>query len=101
MLFLFVLRGFILFEIRDIFNILWDGFVEILNIEELYKVLLLRIENFKDVNENNGWVFERSVIFFKFFYILFIDVFYLFNGSIFFKGYFIEEGFERILLFIK
>ena len=91
-------RGLISSETRGTPNIPRDGPVEIPNTEELYKALSLRTENSKDVNENNGWVFERSVTFSKFFHTPFIDVPYSFNGSTPLKGYSIVEGSERTSL---
>ena len=91
-------RGLISSETRGTPNIPRDGPVEIPNTEELYKALSLRTENSKDVNENNGWVFERSVTFSKFCHTPFIDVPYSFNGSTPLKGYSIVEGSERTSL---
>ena len=85
-------RGLISSKTRGTPNIPRDGPVEIPNTEELYRALSLRTENSKDVNENNGWVFERSVTFSKFFHTPFIDVPYSFNGSTPLKGYSIVEG---------
>ena len=91
-------RGLISSKTRGTPNIPRDGPVEIPNTEELYKALSLRTENSKDVNENNGWVFERSVTFSQFFHTPFIDVPYSFNGSTPLKGYSIVEGSERTSL---
>ena len=91
-------RGLISSKTRGTPNIPRDGPVEIPNTEELYRALSLRTENSKDVNENNGWVFERSVTFSKFFHTPFIDVPYSFNGSTPLKGYSIVEGSERTSL---
>ena len=91
-------RGLISSKTRGTPNIPRDGPVEIPNTEELYRALSLRTENSKDVNENNGWVFERSVTFSQFFHTPFIDVPYSFNGSTPLKGYSIVEGSERTSL---